>query len=357
MTDAASHDYLILQSWTGPRTQGLGELLRDCKTVSALLGLPDQHFEILPKATQAALATAKTKWPRSGPHAFNQRGVTDLFIPITDRRYPQRLREIPDPPPWLFARGDLSALTKPMISIVGSRRASLLGESLAQTLGAWLAGAGYGVVSGLAMGIDGAAHRGALRDGTTVAVLANGLDRVYPPRHKRLAEEIELQGCLLSEYPAGTPPSKHAFPRRNRIISGLSEATIIVEAALPSGTLHTANSALEQGRDIYVLPWSLRHENGAGCLRLLRDGATPITSFEELEQLFPPIKDQRRESAASAVPPQDSPLLQRLGDGHHSVEELQTALDMPLQELLTSLAELEIAGVVCQHDGRYSLEL
>ncbi|MEM1403921.1 MAG: DNA-processing protein DprA [Pseudomonadota bacterium] len=359
MTDAAHHDYLILQSWTGPRTQGLGELLRDHGSVSAVLGLDETEFAPLPKATQATLASAKSHWPRPGPHALDRREMRDSqesgnqFIPITDRRYPQRLLEIPDPPPWLFARGELASLEKPMVSIVGSRRASLHGESLAQSLGAWLASAGYAVVSGLALGIDGAAHRGALKEGTTIAVLANGLDHVYPPRHRKLATEVCKRGCLLSEYPAGTPPSKHAFPRRNRIISGLSEGTIIVEAGLPSGTLHTAHSALEQGRDIFVLPWSLRHANGAGCLRLLRDGATPITNLDDLKQFFPPLTDSPSHSTEGQTLREDIPLLKRLGDGMHTVEELQAALGMPLPELLTSLAELEIAGMVVQQDGRY----
>ncbi len=350
-----------LLSWSGPQTQGLGDLLHEYRTPSALFAANWQsepakdQLSRLPKATQAMLLRARKHWPRRNPRAVCehlQGAPSDAFIPIADKRYPERLKEIPDPPPWLFCRGDPACLSQPAVAIVGSRRASHAGLRAAQEVSQSLASAGYTVCSGLALGIDAAAHRGALEGGSTAAVLASGVDRASPHRHRRLAEDITKDGCLLSELPAGTPPAKHQFPRRNRIISGLAQATIIIEAALPSGSLHTAAAALEQGREVFTLPWSIFHEQGAGCRRLLRDGATPITAMEELSSLFPgvaqPKSDCRHRPSGVAAQ-----LLQTLGDEGLSLQILQKTTALPVPELLGLLSDLEVRGWLRSVDGCY----
>lgn len=353
--------YLTLISWFGPRTQGLGSLLREYGTPQALF-TADWQVEratellgALPEASQGRLMAVRKSWPRrnlGGAQANAAQTLCGTFIPFGDCRYPPALREVPDPPPWLFCRGNPECLLRPTVAIVGSRRASHGGLRAAECIAERLAAAGYTVCSGLALGIDAAAHRGALQAGQTVAVLASGVDRPSPLRHRQLAEHITQAGCLVSELPAGTPPSKHLFPRRNRIISGLAQATIIVEAALPSGSLHTAAAALEQGREVYALPWSIFHAQGAGCLRLLRDGATPITALEELSRLFPGLADYS--DATHKMPEgRGGQILQLLGDTGLSLGDLRQSTGMQTSELLAVLGDLEIQGWLCTIDGRY----
>lgn len=351
----------ILLSWSGTQTQGLGNLLREYQTPAALFAADwlaepaKQQLAALPRATQSMLARARKHWPltnRQGTLRETGDAHTDEFIPFGDRRYPDALKEIPDPPPWLFCRGDPSCLAKPAVAIVGSRRASHGGLRAAQEIAQSLAAAGYTVCSGLALGIDAAAHRGALQSGQTAAVLASGLDRASPLRHRKLAADISRRGCVVSELPAGTPPAKHQFPRRNRIISGLAQATVIVEAALPSGSLHTASAALEQGREVLTLPWSIFHEQGAGCRRLLRDGATPITAMEDLSSLFPGVADHQYPSGPT--PTGDAAkLLLHLGDEGLALNTLQQITGLPVSDLLALLSELEIEGWLSNIDGRY----
>lgn len=353
--------HLTLLSWSGAQTQGLGTALLAFGSPGALFaanwheGSAKKHLAVLPRTTQTMLLRARKQWPRRNPKAAASLAVCDpahTFIPIGDPRYPSMLREVPDPPPWLFCRGNPACLAQPAVAVVGSRRASHGGLRAAQQISAHLAAAGYAVCSGLALGIDAAAHRGALETGATVAVLASGVDRPSPLRHQRLAEQVIESGCLVSELPATTAPSKHQFPRRNRIISGLTQATIIIEAALPSGSLHTAASALEQGRDVYTLPWSVFHEQGAGCRRLLRDGAIPITALDELSSLFPGVQEYRehfRELPAGAA----GSLLQLLGDDGLSLQALHLALGLSVPELLALLSDLELRGWLRCIDGLY----
>lgn len=361
MDDMTRSHYLSLLSWFGPQTQGLGTLLKEFGTPQALFSAnwhqarEAELFLAVPSGTQGILHRARKHWPRPKPGSLCSGALQikpDRFIPLGDLQYPAPLREIPDPPPWLFCRGDPTCLSRPTVAIVGSRRASHAGLQAAELMAERLAAAGYTVCSGLALGIDGAAHRGALRGGYTTAVLASGVDRASPLRHRQLSEQIIETGCLLSELPAGTAPSKHQFPRRNRIISGVAQATIIIEAALPSGSLHTAAAALEQGRDVFVLPWSIFHTQGAGCLQLLRDGASPITSVHELASLFPGV-EKRRENPRKTPPGPAGALLGLLGDHSLSLQALQQAMDLSVSELLALLGQLEVQGWVCHVDGRY----
>lgn len=354
-------DYFTLLSWAGSQTQGLGTLLQEYGSPRALFTADWPHeadrerLAALPGATQRVLHKARRSWPRPNPRPlFSALSSIDAqhFVPLGDARYPQRLTEIPDPPPWFFYHGDPDCLSRPAVAIVGSRRASHAGLNAAGAIAAALAASGYTVCSGLALGIDAAAHRGALEEGVTAAVLASGLDLASPLRHRALARDIAVTGCVLTEQPPGTPPSKHQFPRRNRIISGVSQATIIVEAAQPSGSLHTAAAALEQGREVYALPWSIFHQQGAGCLRLIRDGATPITAMDELATLFPGVAPVSQDRCA--LPPGDAAtLLEFLGDTSLSFGALQAGTGLGVPCLLRLLSELELSGWLSRADGRY----
>lgn len=282
-------------------------------------------------------------------------------ISIADSRYPPLLKTITDPPPLLYVRGDPGLLSKPQLAMVGARRATVAGLKAAEKLAAAAVKAGLGVTSGLALGIDGASHRGALAaNGSTVAVLGAGIDKLYPARHTSLGEQIAAVGCLVSEFPPGTPPLAHNFPRRNRIISGLSLGVLVVEAALPSGSLITAGTATAQGREVFALPWSIAHVGGAGCLRLLRDGAKMVLCIddvlEELDSLYqlqlhmagPP--DQAGEGTGAV---DHADLLDLVGYETISVDQLITACGRSAAEVMSGLSALEQAGKVSRCPGGY----
>ena len=199
-----------------------------------------------------------------------------------DPRYPSRLLAIPDCPPLLWLRGGLAAFEGPAVAIVGARSASVAGVEIAERLAADLAARGVTVVSGLARGVDGAAHRGAVRTGRTIAVMASGADRVYPPEHLELAREIAGRGAVISEYGPGTVPLPYRFPQRNRVISGLADAVVVVEASERSGSLITAACALDQGRDVMAVPGSVLGGRNRGGHALIRDGAKIVECADDI---------------------------------------------------------------------------
>lgn len=207
----------------------------------------------------------------------------------SDPDYPPLLREIPDPPVMLYVMGDRRVLSRPQLAIVGSRNPTPMGRENARAFAKSLAGAGLVITSGMALGIDGAAHRGALEaGGKTIAVAGTGLDRVYPSRHRDLAHDIVRHGALVSEFPLGTPPKPENFPVRNRLISGLSLGTLVVEAALQSGSLITARLATEQGREVFAIPGSIHSPQSRGCHALIRQGVKLVETAQDiLEELGP----------------------------------------------------------------------
>ena len=284
-------------------------------------------------------------------------------LSISDERYPPLLRTIHDPPPLLYVRGDPSLLQEAQLAVVGSRRASPAGLRVAETLSAQLAGAGLHICSGLALGIDGAAHRGALSSGgKSIAVMATGIDRVYPWRHRSLAAELEQTGCLITEFPPGMPPLRQNFPRRNRIISGLSLGVLVIEAALPSGSLITAGTAVEQGREVFALPWSMLHKGGQGCLHLLRDGAKMVQSvddvLEELGPLYALQQDlftpaQGVNDASDGLTGRLQQVLKLVGFERVSVDELVLSSGLPVAQLLSDLSALEVSGLIARSAGGY----
>lgn len=219
----------------------------------------------------------------------------------TDPDYPPLLREIADAPVALYVRGDRAALSTPQLAIVGSRNATLVGRQNATAFARDLARAGLTITSGLALGIDAAAHRGALEaGGRTVAVAGHGLDRIYPPAHRALAQAIAQSGAIVSEFPIGTPPLPGNFPVRNRIISGLSAGVLVVEAALKSGSLITARLAAEQGREVYALPGSIHSPLARGCHALIREGAKLVEEAEHVLEELGALRVPRPDVAPSA---------------------------------------------------------
>ncbi len=276
----------------------------------------------------------------------------NTLITLANEAYPPALLEIPDPPPLLYAKGSLAPLARPALAIVGSRNATPQGEKNAEEFARTLSDAGYCIVSGLALGIDGAAHRGALQGrGSTIAVVGTGLDIVYPARHKGLAHRIAEHGLLLSEFPLGTPSRAQNFPRRNRIISGLALGCLVVEANLQSGSLITARLAAEQGREVFAIPGSIHSPLAKGCHQLIRQGAKLVDSIhdilEELGAAAPP-------HPAAAMPADSEPLLAHLGYDPVSLDALAEHSGLTSDALSAMLLLLELEGKVASlPGGRY----
>ncbi len=214
------------------------------------------------------------------------------LITIEDKHYPERLKQLADPPIALFAHGHLELLNSIQLAIVGSRNPSPTGKQNAFNFAKHLSDSGLIITSGLASGVDGSAHQGALQgNGLTIAVAGTGLDRVYPAEHKQLAHQIAEQGLLISEYPLGTPPIASNFPRRNRIVSGLSLGVLVVEAGVQSGSLITARCAIEQNREVFAIPGSIHHPLAKGCHKLIRQGAKLVETADDIiEELAPMIE-------------------------------------------------------------------
>ena len=270
------------------------------------------------------------------------------------RDLPELLQQIHDPPRSLFLRGapDPEILARPAVAIVGARACSPYGAQVARMLGRELATAGLVVVSGLARGIDGEAHRGALdAGGVTVAVLGCGIDRDYPAAHSELARRICERGLVVSEYEPGVEPAPWRFPARNRIIAGLTAVTVIVEARERSGALITADFALEDGREVFAVPGEITGTLSTGTNRLLRQGATPLTTADDVLELFGLAASQR--ARAPTVGPSATAVLERLADGAASADELSRTTGLGPGPLAAALAELELARLASEADGRY----
>jgi DNA processing protein len=278
-------------------------------------------------------------------------------IAIGDPRYPSALLDSPDPPLLLYARGRFAPLQAPAIAIVGSRNPTPQGLENARAFAAHLASAGWVVVSGLALGIDGAAHEGALAGGgTTIAVVGTGLDLDYPTRHRALARRIAAGGVVVSEFAIGTPALAANFPVRNRVIAGLARGTLVVEAALQSGSLITARLAAEAGREVFAIPGSIHTPQARGCHALIRQGAKLVDSaadiVDELAPLYPAARTSRPEPAAAAPPARKDPVLDALGHDPIDLEALVDRTGRSAAELAARLLELELEGRVARLPGQ-----
>ena len=287
------------------------------------------------------------------------------LVTFSDPGYPQRLRDIADPPPLLYVHGDVSLLRDPQIAMVGSRNPTPPGDQNAFDFARHFASIGMCVTSGLALGIDGASHRGALAaEGVTIAVTATGLDRVYPAQHRKLAHKISERGALVCENPIGTPPRAQSFPRRNRIISGLSLGSLVVEAAKQSGSLITANYANEQGRQVFAIPGSIHNPLAHGCHHLIRQGAKLVeTAQDVMEELASQIdlgesylsleKAAEKPAVKSAKTLTPTPqaddqnrLLESMGHDAVSVDELVIRTGLTPAALSSMLLVMELQGLI-----------
>lgn len=278
-----------------------------------------------------------------------------------DPRYPPLLRQITYPPPLLFVHGNLESLRAPQLAIVGTRNPTPLGRDTAHHFAAYLAGAGLAVTSGLALGIDAAAHQGALSgNGLTIAVMGTSLDRIYPAKHRDLAHAIAENGALVSELPTGTPAMAENFPRRNRLISGLAMGVLVVEAALQSGSLITARQALEQGREVFAIPGSIHNPMVKGCHALIRQGAKLVETasdiLEELGSLAAFVSDSPEISATAPAVPETldeeyRQLLLAMGDESLAIDSLVERCGLTAEVVSSMLLILELEGYVAAVPG------
>jgi len=297
----------------------------------------------LAAASEAAIAAEETKLARVGGR----------FVVLGDPGYPAALANLPDAPPVLSAIGDLALLGRRTIAIVGAREASLAGRRFAGELAAALGQAGFVVASGLARGIDAAAHEAALPTGT-VAVLAGGIDQIYPPQNAGLHQAIAAGGLLLAEAPFGTPPVARAFPRRNRIVSGLSAGVVVVEAAARSGSLITAQYAAEQGREVFVVPGSPMDPRHAGSNSLIRDGAILVRDANDIISVFglpqsPPQAVEKPTQKSDDTP--TAKVVRSLGSVPTAVDELVRRCQVSAATVAEVLLALELEGRLERHRG------
>jgi DNA processing protein len=271
-------------------------------------------------------------------------------IALADPEYPAMLREISDPPAVLYVTGRVELLNSRCFSIVGSRNASVQGMRDAQSFAHALSDAGLAIASGLALGIDAAAHRGGLRGrGSSIAVVGTGADRIYPPRNRELAHEIAERGVIISEFPLGTSPRPENFPQRNRLISGLSKGVLVVEAALESGSLITARFANEQGRDVFAIPGSIHSPMSKGCHKLIKDGAKLVDGvgdiFEELGL------DEVSAPSARPFAQSDDGILDAMGGSPVSIDQLAERTGESAKAVATRMSLLQIEGRIAAMSG------
>jgi DNA processing protein len=346
---------LLRSQNVGPRT--FRSLLRYCGSARAALArLPD----LARRGGAGTLRICSRAEAERELAAARALGVR--LIGLREAQYPARLREIDDAPPLLAVRGSRSALTRPMVAMVGSRNASGAGAKVAAQLARDLGEAGFAVVSGLARGIDAAAHRASLATGT-VAVLAGGHDRIYPAEHEQLLADILEQGAAVSEMPLGWEPRARDFPRRNRLISGLSAGVIIVEAAQRSGSLITARFALEQGREVFAVPGSPLDPRAQGANSLLKQGATLVTEAADVIAAIEPILGR---AIVRPAPPPERPQLEAetepdapvhgdiaglLGPTPIAIDDLVRLSGASAAAVRRVLLELELAGRIERHGG------
>jgi DNA processing protein len=348
----------------------------------AAFGLPGQIFAQSHSNLASVAGAEAAAALRSGPRQDAVDAALawaaedgNRILTLADDAYPKALLEIPDPPVVLYVKGDPALFDHPALAMVGSRTPTAQGEANAEAFARSLAESGLTVVSGLALGIDAAAHRGALAaaGGVTVAVIGTGIDRIYPAANETLAREIAARGALLSEFPLGTPPIRHNFPRRNRLIAGLAQGVLVVEATLNSGSLITARLALDAGREVFAIPGSIHSPLARGCHRLIRQGAKLVETaedvFEELRgrlgAALPPRQEKparTRRAATHAPRPQPSPppvdlppdtarVLAALGPDPRDIDSLALATALPVEALHAHLLTLELEGLATRQAG------
>ena len=349
--------WICLQQIHGLGGQGICKLLHR-------FGSPESIFTASHKELNQIVPEAISSLIKQGPNLENAALSLEWLekddnhlITLADEHYPQALLEIPDPPPILYAKGDLSCLTMPAIAVVGSRNASTQGEKNAEEFALSLSEHGFCIISGMALGIDGAAHRGALRNkqGKTIAVVGTGLDIVYPAKHRELAHRIVAQGLVISEFPIGTPSRPQNFPRRNRIISGLSLGCLVVEANTQSGSLITAKCAAEQGREVFAIPGSIHSPMSKGCHELIKQGAKLVDCIKDItDELAPHLTHLMSENIEKSAPSESNTLLDFMGFDPINMESLIALTNLTSEDLSATLLVLELENKIASlPGGRY----
>lgn len=274
------------------------------------------------------------------------------IVTLADAAYPPALLEIADPPTLLYVRGDPALLRQRGLAVVGSRNATPQGMQTAESFSRTLAGSGLAIVSGLALGIDAAAHRGALAaGGATVAVIGTGADRLYPARNRELALAIAERGAIVSEFPLGTPAIAANFPRRNRIISGLARGVLVVEAAPESGSLITARLAAEQGREVFAIPGSIHSPVARGCHKLIKQGAKLVETAQDILEEIGDFPASTASAPVATVAPDDDAILGALGHDPCNLDDLAERTGLAADRLLGELLTLELAGLIAALPG------
>ncbi len=355
----------------GPRA--FGEILEHYESPAAFLDASEADRKTRGLATKSCLAPRQAPTVEAGVAAdlaWLARGEHHHIIVLNDPRYPASLRNIDDPPPLLFVQGDPAILNEPQVAIVGARHASTNGIRLAEDFAAHLAATGLTITSGLALGIDTAAHEGAMAvKGNTIAVMATGPEQIYPRENQQLANEMMRQGAIISEMATGAPMNRGLFPRRNRIVSGLSLGVLVVEAGRRSGALSTAYSALEQHREVMAIPGSIHNPLARGCHALIRRGATLVETVDDVIEAVKTPALQQSLHLTGAHPtgmdnidaqPNDGldadyqALLDAMGHDPISFDALAARLSLTPDILSSMLLSLELKGYVAPcNGGRY----
>ncbi|MFI3247272.1 MAG: DNA-processing protein DprA [Ferrimonas sp.] len=345
MTESDVRNWLELLLWPGLSRRQKHQWLQRESIQEILSQLQAGHRPSLLSLEPCGSLPVEQCRQRDQALAWLTQDRTRWLLPLTDNAYPDALRNIDDPPLALFGQGQSQALSTPCLAMVGSRSASASGRTIAHSWASQLVQAGWCVVSGLALGIDGACHQGALAaDGQTVAVLGSGLTQLYPRQHQALAERIVVQGALVSEYFPTQKPLKHHFPQRNRIVSGLSYGLVVLEASLKSGSLISARLAAEQGREVFAVPGSVFERNRDGCHRLIQQGAKLVMSPNDIvEELAPQLTIPVAEQGTELPVP---PLLDSVGFEVTPVDVVVQRSGLPVETVAIQLIELELDGWV-----------
>ena len=348
--------YLALAMAPGVGTTRFAELLKRFKTPQAVFEASYEELKKVPGVgPQTAKALSRFEWRDQVKKEMERAGQAGYrLITLGSDRYPERLKQIPDPPTILWVDGVLSPTDPPSVAIVGSRMASDYGLATARRLAGELARAGVTVVSGVALGVDAAAHWGALESGgRTIGVLGCGLDRVYPAANRKLFDLIPESGALVSEFPLGEPPVAGHFPSRNRIISGLSQAVVVVEAAERSGALITARLALEQNREVLAVPGRTDAVKSRGTNMLLKQGARLVeTAADIIEDIAPQLERiVPKGEPAPSITCEERVILDALSDGEAHIDALARQTGWTTPVLTARLLNMEINGLVKQLPG------
>ncbi len=372
MDEAALISWLTLQAINGVGDRTLLKLTHAFGSPHAVLGAT--RDDLICAGCSPELAESVRQGPESSIRQQIDRQVKIVerlkiqTVTLFDRFYPARLKTIPDPPPLLYVSGSFSPKDEVAVAIVGGRRATSPGKLITEEIAKDLAGCGVTIVSGLARGIDAAAHRGALAGkGRTIAVLGCGIDRTYPSEHHALRRSIESHGAVISELPIGAAPQSHHFPRRNRIISGLSLGVLVGEAATDSGSLITAKLALEQGREVFAVPGSVREEACRGSNRLIKEGAKLIEGAQDiLDEVLPQVDARQRATlhlgralteVREPLGKEETLVYETLSYEARSIDTVIESIGLSAAKVSAALLSLELNGRIRQLPGQQYIRL